>query len=158
MFEQLLFSMVDLKGKFFTKVNSDSNDDFPTLRHLAAKVVFYINNNMIMNLEKTRNQGFFCECYKYSGCEKENGELGYCTLCTLDSSYFSYLAFPNKNIDFHIRLCIKLIEDFQQNKNLEIFTGDYTSKSMNFQEGTISIWSLYKYVFKSNYLRNGTFK
>ena len=151
--------MVDLKEKFFTKVNSDNNDnDVPTLRHLVAKEVFYINNNMIMNLEKTCNQGFCCEYYKYSGCEKENGELGYCTLCTLDSYYLNYLSFSNKNIDFHIKLCIKLIENFQQNKNLEIFTGDYTSKSIDFQEGTTSEWILYKYVFESNYLRYGSFK
>ena len=91
------------------------------------------------------------DCHKYSGCAMENGELGYCTLCQFNNYYFSYLSFTNKNIDYHIKLLIQLI-DFKKNEDLTIFDGDYTSKSMNFQEGTVTEWSLYKHVFESNYL------
>ena len=136
--------------EFFTK--SKSEDDFLTLKYLAPKLVFYINNNTIMNIEKSWNSCFGCECHKFSGCAMKNGELGYCTLCQFNNFYFSYLSFTNKNIDYHIKLLIQLIEDLKKSKDLIIFDGDYTSKSMNFQEGTVYEWSLYKDVFESNYL------
>ena len=133
--------------ELFTK--SKSEDDFPTLKYLAAKLVFYINNNTIMQIEKTWNSCFACDCHKYSGCAGPNGERGYCSLCQLNNYYFSCLSFTNKNIDYHIKLLIQLIEDLKKNEDLIIFDGDYTDKSMNFQEGTVSEWSLYKHV---NYL------
>ena len=145
--------MESSNGEFFTKFNSDDDDQFPTLKHLTAKMAFYINNNTIMNLEKTYDGCFFCECYKYSGCEEENGELGCCTICQLENKYFSHFSFSNKNIDYQIKLLIQLIEDFKKYPDLEMYTGDYTSKSMNFRDGTTSEWSLYKYVFESNYLK-----
>ena len=107
-----------------------------------------------MNLEKTYNGNYYCDCYKYAGCEKENGKQNYCTICQLGNYYHSYLAFSNYSIDYHIKLHIQLLEDLKENPNLEIYDGDYKSKSNNFQEGKCTKWSLYNYVFKSNYLRN----
>ena len=124
---------------------------------LAAQVVYYINNNTILNLEKTVNHAWECRCHKYSGCAKPNGELGCCNLCTLNNSYHSFLAFTIRRVDYQVKTSFSLIKDFEENKNVVIFTGDYDEKSMNFSNGTTSEWSLYDYVFKSNYIKYDIF-
>ena len=145
--------MVGLRGSFTT----DDKKEFPSLLFLAARLVFYINNNTISNLEKTVNPVWECRCHNYSGCAKPNGELSYCDLYALNNCYHSFLAFTIRSVDYQIKTCISWIKDFEKNKDIVIFTGDYTEKSMNFYTGTNSEWSLYNYVFKSNYINYDTF-
>ena len=137
--------------------NSTTEKEFPSLLFFAARMVYYINNNTIMNLEKTVNNTWECRCHKYYGCRKENGETRYYNLCTINNCYHSYLTFSVRSIDYQIKLCISLIKDFSENKDINIFTGYNISKSMNFTNGECFEWSWYQYVFESKDIKYDTF-
>ena len=145
--------MADLRESFTTK----KKDKFPSLLFLAARLVFYINNNTVYNLEKTVNHVWNCKYYLYSRCKKANGPDDYCDLCTISNRYHSYFTFTIKRIDYLIKEHISLIEDFQEHKDIEIFTGDYKEYSRDLYDGSKSEWSLYSYVYKTNYIKCNTF-
>ena len=142
--------MENEREEFFIKFRKEKKDDWNEpldLQQIASKMVFYLTVNTCMNFEKTYNGNYYCTCYKYSGCKKWNGKLAYCIICQLGIHYKSYFLFSNYNIKYHIDLYKKLIEEFKENPQIEMYEGDYRDKCYNFQEGTCSEWSLFNYVF-----------
>ena len=119
--------------------------------------MYYINLNCIYNLERTIIDFWECDCDLFSGCRKPNGLRDYCHLCSLSIRHFSYLEEKNYEVKHLINKHIFLVNDFNENSHLNIRRGDYTEKSINFNDGTQSEWSFYDYVFKSSYLKHNTF-
>ena len=60
--------MESLNGKFFTK-----KEEVPSLKFYAARMVYYINLNIMYNLHKESLISYYYRCYEYSGCVNENG-------------------------------------------------------------------------------------
>ena len=133
--------MENEKEEFFINNEEEKKEDDWNkplhLQQLAAKMIFYITVNTSMNLEKTKNGNYYCTCWKYSGCVRNQyEETDYCPICQLGIHYRSYFLFSNYSIKYHVTLYKALLEEFKEYPDLEMFTGDYTDKSYNFQEGT----------------------
>ena len=137
--------------------SSIKNNGFPSLIYLSARMVYYINVNCIFNLERTVIDCWECDCDQFSGCRKPNGIRDYCDLCSLSMRHFSYLEENNYEVKHLINKPISLINDFKENSQVTIRTGDYIEKSINFNDETQSEWSFYHYVFKSPYFMYNLF-
>ena len=109
-----------------------------------------MNLNTLYNFEKTYHGNYYCDCYNYSGCPKNTfGRLEYCLICQLGVHFNADKLFRNYNVADHIKIYQQLIKIYQKNPDLDGYDGDFTDKLSNNLH-----WSLYEYVFKSNYLRN----
>ena len=129
--------MANLKVKFFTEdSNEEEEERVPSLKYYCARLIYYINLNIMYNLHKASTSTYNCECRKFSGCRKKNKLMDYCDYCSLAIKHnpFDYdKDFKIKNlIDKHI----ELIEDFKK-YDIDITNEDYTTK----------VWSPYFYLF-----------
>ena len=134
-----------------------TTEKFPSLIFLSARLVYYLNLNFMYNLEKTVVDGYNCDCYNFSSCRKINGIRDYCDLCSLSVKHSPYENEKNYRIKHLIEKHLSLVNDFKEYKYVKIHVGDYSSKNINFKDGTYLEWSFYSYVFESLYIKKQTF-
>ena len=129
--------MANLNVKFFTEDSDEEEEErVPSLKYYCARLIYYINLNIMYNLHKGSTSTYNCECRKFSGCRKKNKLMDYCDYCSLAAKHnpFDYdKDFKIKNL---INEHIELIEDFKKYK-IDITNEDYTTK----------MWSPYFYMF-----------
>ena len=119
---------------------------FSSLLYLSALLVYYNNLNTMYNMEKTVVDTYYCCCFKYSGCKKINGVMHYCDLCQLNIKHNPYENEKDYKVKNLINKNIELTKDFKK-YNVNIYTGDYISKSWN---PVFSEWSFYDSVFNNS--------
>ena len=137
--------------------DNSSIKNLPSLVFLSARLLYYVNVNCIYNLERTVIDCWECDCDKFSGCRKANDIRDYCDLCSLSIRHFSYTEGKKYEVKHLMKKHISLVSDFRENSHVNIRIGDYTEKSINFNDGTQYEWSFYNYVFKSPYFKYNTF-
>ena len=131
--------MADLNVKFFISDNDEEEKEeekVPSLKFYSARLVYYINLNLMFNLHKSAVSTYNCECQKFRGCRKINKIMDYCDYCSLAVKHNPYdyeKDFKIKNI---INKHIELIGDFKK-YDIDITNKDYRSK----------VWSPYFYEF-----------
>ena len=131
----------------------------PSLTFFCARVIYYINLNVIYNLEKEVADGWICECKYFSGCEKINGVKDYCDICSLSVKYSSIDEEKNLSVKNLIKKNISLIKDFKKYPHIDILNDNIQNKNIDFNKnGTFSQWSFYNYVFNSPYFKPDDFK
>ena len=134
-------------------------DKFPSLTFFCARLVYYINLNVLYNLEKEVANGWLCEFNRFSGCEKINGVRDYCDICSLSVKYSSIDEERNLSVKNLIKKSISLIKDFKKYPHIEILNVNIRNKNIDFNKnGTFSEWSFYSYVFISPYFKADDFK
>ena len=137
--------MESLNEKFFIK-KEEEEEKFPSLKFFAARMIYYLNLNIMYNLHKESLVYFYCECYKYSGCEHKNGLKNYCIRCSMEIKHNPFDYEKNYRIKNLIDKHIELINDFNEH-NIDITNHDYVIKLFgpHFNE-----LSFYDTVFKNS--------
>ena len=121
--------------KFITK-KEEKEERVPSLKFYCARLVYYINLNIMYNLHKAVVGNYNCNCWKFSGCAKESGFLDYCNYCSLAIKHNPFDHDKDFKIKNLINKHIELIEDLKKYK-IDIENDDYTTK----------MWSPYFYIF-----------
>ena len=147
--------MADLNEKFIiSDTGKREEEKVPSLKFYAARLVYYINVNLMFNLHKAAISTYNCDCQKFSGCRKENKIMDYCDYFSLAVKHNPYdyeKDFKIKNlIDKHI----ELINDFKTYE-IDITNEDFESK---FWSPYFYKFSFYRSVFcESLFIDNKTF-
>ena len=66
--------MANLNVKFFIDDSYEEEEEkekVPSLKFYSARLVYYINVNLMFNLHKAAISTYNCECQKFSGCRKK---------------------------------------------------------------------------------------
>ena len=142
--------MESLNKKFFTK----KEEKVPSLKFYAARMVYYINLNIMYNLHKESLICYYCRCYEYSGCVNENGFMNYCIRCSMEIEHNPFKYEKDYKIKNLINKHIKLINDFNEHK-LDISNDDYIIKLWGPYFNQLSF---YESVFKESlFIKKDTF-
>ena len=128
--------MENTNVKFFTEKEEEKEERVPSLKFYCARLVYYINLNIMYNLHKAVVFTYNCSCWKFSGCKRENGFLDYCDFCSLNIKHNPFDNEKNFKIKDIINKHIELIEDFKI-YNIDIDNDDYTFKT----------WSPYHFIY-----------
>ena len=129
--------MANLNVKFFIDNDEkEKKEKVPSLKFYAARLVYYINVNLMFNLHKAAISYYNCNCRKFSGCRKPNKIMDYCDYCSLAVKHNPYDYEKDYKIKNIIDKHIEMVKDFKK-YNIDITNEDYTSKT----------WSPYFYEF-----------
>ena len=134
--------MASLNEKFFIDSDEEEKEKVPSLKFFAARLVYYINVNLMFNLQKAAISTYNCECDKFSG-RKSNEIMDYCDYCSLAIKHDPYNHEKDYKIKNIINKHIEMVADFKK-YDINISNEDYRSKTWKpyFYE-----FSFYKSVF-----------
>ena len=131
--------MASLNEKFFIDENEEEEEGeekVPSLKFFAARLVYYINVNLMFNLNKAAISTYYCNCNKYSGCRKPNKIMDYCDYCSLATKHNPYDHEKDYKIKNIINKHIEMVDDFKK-YDIDVTNEDFRSK----------MWSPYFYEF-----------
>ena len=116
------------------------------LLYLASKQVYYNCINASINF--TNSRYWYCTCYKFQGCRKQNSQQSYCYICGILGTYCQQdfekaKNNPNKLLTFRLLFLkeVHLCQDFD--KTIDYFwMCDYEYTWRDIMTGKMGGWYL----------------